>query len=54
MMQSKEDLRILIYAIEQAHPCALHKNERMEICVECGGVLCMGCRSRGCQCSNDE
>lgn len=54
MMKDAEELRILIRAIEDAVPCPIHKNEKMEVCMECGSVRCMGCRARGCQCSNDE
>ena len=54
MMQSKEDLGILIRAIDDSMRCSVHLKDKLEVCVECGSVLCMGCRSRGCQCSNDE
>lgn len=53
-MESLEDLKILMRAIEDARKCAIHGSEKLEVCVECGSVLCMGCQSKGCQCWNDD
>lgn len=53
-MMKAEKLRILVKAIEDAILCGIHKNEYLEVCLDCGFVLCMGCHSMSCQCSNDE
>ena len=52
-MISLEELKVLLKGLEDAPPCVQHARGRLEICEDCGSVLCLECRGC-CQCMNDE